>query len=181
MTRTSYIQLAIALSFLALSVGGVVGGVVLLTQERERAEQLTAEIGTKRLEALRVAAAKEALPALATDETAINQYFIKADDIVPFLETLQRTGTRQGAEVEVLAVSADQGGSQHRLSLSLRIVGTFDAVMRTVGSIEYGPYDIALSNVTLDTMGEAGKKGTVWTAATVFTIGTQPGDVPVKK
>ncbi len=182
MTRPSYVQLAIALVIVAVAVGLLTGGVILTNQERAHAESLISDIAAKRLEAMRVAAAKEALPALAADEAAITQFFVKADDIVPFLEKLQTIGTVHGANVEVLSVGAESGKGNHRISISLKITGSFDAVMRTLGTIEYSPFDIALTNVTLDSEKNALKNGgTAWTAAAVFTVGTQPGDSAGKK
>lgn len=175
MMRTQYIHLAVACLIFGLSVGLVAAGMGLISAKRTRAKDLATEVTTKQLETQRVAAAKEALPALAADEQAINQYFVKSDDIVPFLEKLQVAGKTEGAVVQVLSVTGGQAGTQNRISLSLNISGSFEAVMRTIGSIEYGPYDIALTNVTLDSRG-APEKGTTqtWTAAAVFTIGTQP-------
>jgi hypothetical protein len=53
--------------------------------------------------------------------------------------------------------------------MSLRIVGSFDAVMRTLGAIEYQAYDTTLANVTLDT-----PTGENWTASASFLVGTPP-------
>lgn len=182
MTRNSYIQLGVAFVILATAVGALIAATIITNQERERAESLISDIATKRLESMRVAAAKEALPALAADELAITQYFVKADDIVPFLEKLQKTGATQKTVVEVLSVSGDPAKSNTRISISLKITGSFDAVMRTLGTIEYSPYDIALTNVTLEsdrTPSQTG--GVVWTAAAIFTVGTQPGESAAKK
>ncbi len=174
MIRSQYIHLGIALVVFGGAIGLVVASTLMVNAERTRAAALAGEVATKRLETMRVAAAKAALPALAADETAINQYFVKPDDIVPFLEKLQAAGKAEGAVVEVLSVGNGQG-SDHRIALSLRITGSFESVMRTVGGIEYSPYDIVLGNLTLDTQGTKTKAGAPeWTGAAVFTIGTQP-------
>lgn len=182
MMRASFIQLGIAALVLSASVGLVITGSLLIEKEQRHAAQAREEFTQKQTEALKVAAAKEALPALATDEAAINTYFVKPDDIVPFLESLQAIGRARGARVDVVSVDGNQNNPQKRITVSLKITGSFEGVMRTLGSIEYSPHDIALSSLTLDTdLGTEGKSTGVWTGAAIFSIGTQAVTMPQPK
>ena len=63
--------------------------------------------------------------------------------MVGFINGLEAQGQALGTTVSVLSVSAGTG-KQPTFMLSLTIEGTFDTVMRTVGVIEYAPYDISL-------------------------------------
>jgi hypothetical protein len=99
---------------------------------------------------------------------------------VAFLGDLEKQGKAQGAAVEVLSVT-DQDATKRRISLSLKITGSFDAVVRTLGTIEYGPYDAVLTNVTLDSVAAKENAPAVWTAAVVISFGTVPNIAAVKK
>ena len=108
------------------------------------------------------------------DAAEIRQYILGKEDVEPFLETLQSGGRSLGTKIEVLSVSDAPIAGHPRIALSITITGTFDAVMRTLGSIEYGPYDGVLTNLTLDTSGSDIKGASTWTAASVFSLGVRP-------
>ncbi|HEX2792191.1 MAG TPA: hypothetical protein VHO23_00520 [Candidatus Paceibacterota bacterium] len=152
-----------------LALLGVAYGFWYVAVERKSAESaaLAADIDRAIADAERAAATRSALASLAVDERTLENYFLSVDGIVPFLEGLEATGRGTGALVEVVSVS-DTPTSDNRVALSLRISGPFDAVVRTIGRIEYGAYDSRIENLTLDTgFGAAGE----WTAAAVFSIG----------
>lgn len=181
MNRTHFIQLAIAVLILGASIGLLVLSTLAGQSTAKKATELASDIQTKRTETARVAEAGKALPALIAAEETLRTYFVRTDDIVPFLSQLEKQGGAQGAVVEVLSVDSNASSADHRISLSLKITGSYDAVVRTLGVIEYGPYDIVLTNVTLDTLrAPDGKSSGEWTAAAVFSLGTQAID-PVKK
>lgn len=171
MKRTSLIQLVVAIAVLAVVLGVYSFWYSLVGKASVEAAALTEEIRTKSQDSARVAAAKVALESLAKDEAAMRAYLVREQDIVPFLGTLEDTGTSLGAGVEVVSVSAEPKGERSQLQLSLKITGSFDAVLRTLGAIEYGPYDSAIQSVTFDTVPSEGTAA--WTAAATFTLGTQ--------
>ncbi len=181
MKRTPLIQLIVALLILVVSIGLVSVSTLMVQKTTVKATELSAEIEAKRAEATRVEQASKALPALLSAEESIKTYFVRPDDIVPFLGQLEKQGGAQGAVVQVLSVDSNASGADKRISLSLKITGTYDAVLRTIGTIEYGPYDIVLTNVTFDTLrAPDGKTSGEWTAAAVFSLGTQPIEAPKK-
>lgn len=172
MKRISLIQLVVALAVFAAVLGVYGFWYSLVGKSSVEAAALSEEIRTKSQDSARVAAAKVALESLAEDEAAMRAYLVREKDIVPFLGTLEDTGTSLGAGVEVVSVSAESKGERSQLLLSLKITGSFDAVLRTLGAIEYGPYDSAIQSVTFDTVPVEGTAA-VWTAAATFTLGTQ--------
>lgn len=178
MNRSSLIQLAIALAVLASVFGAYAFWYSLVGKSSVEAAALSEEIRTKSQDSARVAAAKVALESLAEDEAAMRAYLVREKDIVPFLSTLEDTGTSLGAGVEVISVSADSKSERSHIQLSLKITGSFDAVLRTLGAIEYGPYDSAIQSVTFDTVPAEVTSIPVWTAATTFTLGTQTEPKP---
>ncbi len=173
MRRFTLIQLSLALALLVgscVAYGFWYAGVRAMSA---RSEALNIELGERTADSARVIAAKEALQNLAADEATVRQYLIRPGDVVAFLEELEGTGSALGATVEVVSVSAEQGTGRGTIALSTKITGSFDAVLRTLGAIEYGPYDSRITGLTFDTVSPG-----AWTAAASFTIGTQATQAP---
>jgi hypothetical protein len=140
--------------------------------ESARAVALGGKIQDAKQSGARVIEAKKELEKASADEAAIRGYFVSTADVVPFLESMQSTGSRFGTQVEVASVSSDAAKPHARLALSLRITGTFDGVERTLGAIEYQPYDTVVQTLTLDTPEGQGGAVPQWTAAVTLSVGT---------
>lgn len=138
-----------------------------LQVSKVKAADLALKLNSRTTELARLADARAALTTLAADEQSLSQYSIQKSAIVPFLEQIQSVGKPLGATVDVLSVADEKSAGHSRVSLSLTISGSFDAVVRTLGAIEYAPYDAVVSNATLDTVGES----KVWTAAVIYSVG----------
>lgn len=167
------IHLAVALiALIAVGVGYAFWyGVVRDT--REAVAALTIDAETKEAAAGQISEARSTLSSLAADEAFFGSYFVSTTTVVSFLESIEATGESLGARVEVASVTP---GSPTRLSVAVRITGSFSAVMRTVGAIEHAPYDITVANLTVDT--NAASEG-AWTATATFSVGTGPAtDAP---
>lgn len=172
MKNLPLIQLVCA-ALLLVVVGGVYAfGYTFVGKASAEAARLATEIRTKSEETTRVVAAKAALVSLVEDEANVRQYLVRPEDIVGFLERLERTGQALGATVEVVSVSADRGTPRGRITLALKISGSFDSVLRTLGTIEYGAFDSTLTSLTFDRP-IVGAEKEEWTAAASFIIGTQ--------
>ena len=74
--------------------------------------------------------------------------------------------------MKVLSVSVDNSSKQTSLVLSLVVSGTFDAVMRTVGAIEFAPYDVLISKLSL-----ANEEKNVWNANLEIVVGSVSANV----
>lgn len=156
---------AIALAALAAYVAEF----TLFSRVREDASAAFSEVARIENENQAIARAKEAIAALEGDEASVASHFVSPDAIVPFLESLERSGEELGTEVEVVSVSSP-GESDGRIALALGIKGSFAAVMRTLGTLEYGNEDLRLSSLTLDTLST--DEGSTWTAAATFSVAT---------
>ena len=93
----------------------------------------------------RIAATRATLAGIANDEAVVQDYFVPEASVVAFIDSLQSHGKALGTAVSVLSVSTVGTTALPALALSLNIKGTFDALMRTIGSIEYSPYDLSIS------------------------------------
>lgn len=169
MNYRAYIPLGIAILIFigSLALYGI--GYSLLSKESERSSKLATQAAQKSTELERVARAHVALSTLQGDETNLDQYAITKSGVVPFLESLQATGRPLGATVNVISVADQKDGKHDRIALSLSITGTFDAVMRTLGTIEYGPYDGVITRVSFDSAGKG-----QWTATLTYSVGLRP-------
>jgi hypothetical protein len=150
-------------------------------KESAIAVELAKQIQEAKQNSTRAEEARRELERATADEAAIQGYFVSTADVVSFLESLQGIGSRLGTKVTVVSVSSVPSKPHAQLQLSLTIAGSFDAVGRTLGAIEYQPYDTVIQNLTLDTpVGEAtaGKKAQ-WTAAVTMLVGTI--DTPITR
>lgn len=168
MMSRSLIHLLVAFGVLA-AVGGVYAfWYYQVEQETVRSQELAVQIATTIERSVTASETGDTLAALAEDEAVIEGYRIKLDEIVAFLERIEGTGRAIGSSVEVVAV-ADKPGADGRIALTVRILGSFDAVLRTLGAIEYGPYDSRITNLTFDTPADS----SAWTAAASLSVAVE--------
>lgn len=171
MKKNSLIRLAVV--FLLCLLAGV-AYVFLYRSVADASDHLASlekEVKQKSNDAARITAAKNTLRTLDVDEASVASYLVLSSDIVPFLERLELIGTELGADVSVVSVAKEKDGSRERLALSLKITGSFESVMRTIGAIEHAPYDITTSQLSVGLTGTTA--GGAWTASGVFWVGTQ--------
>lgn len=161
--RSSFIPLGIAL-LLVLSAGiGYALWHKTVVEASERAAELAGTVEVRSGALAETASARTQLAALTGDEAFVSALFLSVADLVPFLENLEAAGTTFDSAVSVVSVS--DGESADRIRIAFSIAGTFDAVMRTLGSIENKPYASAIENVTIDTAGEG-----TWTATVTLIL-----------
>jgi len=114
----------------------------------EKAIHLTNQIAEKKDTVSNEAVERATLTEIATSEVLIQSYIVPEEKVAAFIEDLQSRGRLQGATVTIMSVSKS-GIEAPTLNLSLSITGKFDAVMRTVGMIEYAPYNLMFSSLNL--------------------------------
>ncbi len=169
MNLKPFIPLVIATAILAVAAGIYGFGYYRLSKGEAKVIELAKQIDTKSLEMERIAKAQATLTTLTADEEALRAYTVDTNDIVAFLERLQSAGAPFGATVEVVSVTQDRAALHNRVTTALSISGSFDAVLRTLGTIEYAPYDGVLTSVNFDTPADA--KGRTWTANVIYSVG----------
>ncbi len=95
-----------------------------------------------------VGAARAEIARISSDEVTLQNYFVPQTGVVSFINFLEGEGRSQGSSVKILSVSPGTG-TPPTLVLKFTIGGTFDAVMRTVGTIEYSQYDLYVSQFSV--------------------------------
>lgn len=141
-----------------------------LSAKSAEAAGLQSQIVTKESAVQQSVATRAILNTVSGQEAAMRSYFVSESNIVGFISDLEARGQALGSTVTVRSVSAGTGGGHPTLELALTIQGSFDSVMRTVGAIEYVPYDLTVSALSL---GVAGKQ--VWHADMTVVVGSFAG------
>ncbi|MBU6490819.1 hypothetical protein KGQ25_01480 [Patescibacteria group bacterium] len=156
----------------ALCIASIIGyGVwyTVVAAQSAAVANLENQISTKIQIVSRVSSAQTALAGIAGDEAAVQSYFVPETGVVAFINDLEARGRVLKADVSVLSVSS--GGTKTHPTFAFIIVvkGPFDAVMRTVGAIEYAPYALSLSSLSLgqDPTGD-------WSASLNLLVGSVP-------
>jgi len=121
----------------------------IVSDESASVANLQNQIDTKTEAANRAASARATIAEIASGENALQGYFVPQTGVVAFINGLEAQGQALGTMINVLSVSAGTG-KRSTFVLSLTVKGTFDAVMRTVGVIEYAPYDLSLTQFSLN-------------------------------
>lgn len=97
----------------------------------------------------RIASVRATLDKITGDEAIVQGYFVPETGVVAFINDLEARGHLVGSTVSVLSVTTGGTPVQPTLVLTLTANGTFDAVMRTIGTIEYAPYALSISELSL--------------------------------
>jgi hypothetical protein len=170
--KSPYLHLIIWLSICAATLVGYGFWYNTVTGESATVADLQSQIDTKTETSTRVAAARSALAEISGDESLVQSYFVPDTGVVPFIDDLESRAQVQTATMKVLSVSTGGTAKQSNLTLlfTISIDGTFDAVMRTVGSVEYAPYDLSVSKLSVSKEGK-----NAWHADLELIIGSVSG------
>lgn len=138
-----------------IAVSGAYGAwYTTVSHKSNEVANLQSQIDAANENAGRIALAKTAISEIVMDEERMKNYFVSESSVVSFINELEALGTSGGAAVTVLSVSKGGTSLAPTLLLSLSIQGTFDAVMSTVGAIEYVPYDVSITTLSVEQNGK---------------------------
>ena len=147
--KSSLHQLIVAICICITVIAGyAVWHTVLSTMDTVIAK-LESDILIKTEKANKIAATRAMLSGIAGDEAGIRDYFVPETGVAAFIDSLEAYGREQGSTVSVLSVSTESLPMRSILTISLTVKGTFESIMRTVGVIEYGPYELSISKLAV--------------------------------
>lgn len=167
--KSSLIHMTVWISIFVVTIVGHGFWYSAIANKSAETASLQNQIDTKNETAGRIAAARTALSEIAGDEEAVRSYFVSETEVVSFIGALEARARAQSASMKVLSVSVDNSSKQPSLLLSLSMSGTFDSVMRTIGAIEYAPYDLAISRLSL-----AKEEKKIWNANVELVVASVP-------
>lgn len=147
--KSSITHMVVTIVFCIVAIIGYgIWYAALYTKSTEVAT-LESDIRTKTAAVARIAATRAALEGVANDEEVVHGYFVPADGVVTFINSLETQSKTLGASLSVLSVATGGTTLQPTLELALTVKGKFEAVMQTVGAIEYLPYGISVSSLSI--------------------------------
>jgi len=164
--KSPLLHLTLSILICAVALAGYGYWYSTISNKSVAVATLEQEIKAKTETISRIAVARATLAEIAEDEAAVQAYFVPEAKVVSFITDLQARASAVSASLKVLSVSTS-GGKKPTLTLSLAVDGTFDAVMRTIGAVEYAPYHLSIARVTL---GENGKGA--WHAELSIVVGS---------
>ncbi|MFZ1987882.1 MAG: hypothetical protein WAV21_02525 [Minisyncoccia bacterium] len=173
--KNPIIHLLVAGALFVCVLLGYVGAYTLLTNASLKDTDLAKRLVEKTENASAVAEASTLLANVSAEQANVDRYLVSSREIVPFLEQFQRTGKILGSVVTVVSVSENASPRPH-LNLALKVEGSFEGVLHTVGAIEYAPYDITVTTLTLST--SAGPDVAPWSAAMALSVGAKATSTP---
>lgn len=147
--KSSPYHLIVAVTMCVAAIVGYGIWYATISAKSSAVADLQNQIDTKTETVSRIAATRATLADVANDEATVQAYFVPETNVVAFINSLETYGKTLGAKVSVLSVSKGGTAAQPALALSLSANGTFDAVMRTIGAIEFAPYDISISSLSV--------------------------------
>lgn len=131
------------------------------------------QVAEKSQDATRTDALRAILAEIEGDEALVQGYFVSEDRVAAFIDGLEARGRALGAGVVVSSVANADTEGHTALALVLVVSGSFEAVMRTVGAIEYAPYDLTITSLILTHEPKGG-----WRADLKLTVGSAPRVAP---
>ncbi len=147
--KSPSLHLALALAVCLVTIAGYGFWYSAVSSKSAEVAGLQDQITTESENLSRIASARVALAEIAGDEKTIQGYFVSEADVVSFINDLEQRGLAEKAVVHVLSVSKGGSAAHPALLVALTIKGTFDSVMRTVGDIEYAPYALSISSLSV--------------------------------
>ncbi|MDO8566726.1 MAG: hypothetical protein Q7R58_01070 [bacterium] len=158
--------------WIIISVATVIGQgfwYSVITKKSAEVADLQNQIDTRTETANRIELARTALAEIAGNESAVQSYFVPETSVVSFINNLESRAREQTATMKVRSVSAGGSAAQPTLILAITVSGTFDAVMRTIGAVEYAPYNVVVSKLSL-----MNERKNMWGANLELTVGSVP-------
>lgn len=145
--KSSLPQLGVVIVLCGISGTGLWLWYAIIAQQSAEVALLQQQIHVKSGAIARIATAQTVFTEIEKDEQTLRGYLVSEGGVVSFIDMLEEKGRLLGTTVNVLSVSASGSSAFPVLELTLAIKGSFDSVMRTVGSIEYAPYAISVQTL----------------------------------
>ena len=95
---------------------------------------------------------RELVASTEADRQELLSHLVSSDKIVEFIEFMEKLGTKAGSTVTLSTFSSEDDsakapGSVTVVNASVRVVGSWAAVMKTVGLLENLPYEASFDRV----------------------------------
>ncbi len=174
MNRFTLIHFSIALAILVLTTGGYWLWQSQLGVVQNDISSLTTKIVGKEKTLVYARNANKDLASLESTGLTMHNYLISNGNLVAFLAELEGIGKYVDASISTMSVMPKLSTHHPMLRVSVKIIGSFGSVMRSIGAIENMPYYVVVDVITVDhaaPLTSASKK-TDWTALVTLSVGS---------
>ena len=89
------------------------------------------------------------MPSVSAGESLVQQYVVSESAVPKVVSDLEARGRAQGGKMDTVSVNSSGKGADAKLLVILSIRGTFDQVMRAVAAIEYAPYALTVTSLSV--------------------------------
>lgn len=144
--KTKLILILSILGFLA-ALGGYVYVFHMVAVAGADTASLQVETSALEVKESKIGELKKTLASIQAEEPVLNSYFIDANDIVPFLETIEDYGRKTNVTVKFNSVDIKQ--SPAALSVLLVSKGTFTDLYHFISLVEAAPYQFTVTSANL--------------------------------
>jgi len=168
--KSLFLHLIIALIVCVLALAGYGMWYSFISAKSASVTALQNKIDAQTEAVSRMNTTRAAFSEIAGDEAIVQSYFVPETGVVAFIDGLEARGRALGTTMNVLSVSTENSSTQPVLVFDLVVKGTFDAMMRTIGIIEYAPYAISIAALSV---GQDTKDN--WHANLKLLVGSVPG------
>lgn len=151
------------------TLGGYAFMYQMISDKSVALSEIENQIQEKDVAEASITIARSSLSRLEDEEVLVQGYFVPETNVVSLINDLEALGRSEGAVVGVVSVSKKTVGTHPAFGLNLSISGTFDAVMRTIGAIEFGPRE-----TTVSTLSVAHDDKNTWHANMEVLVGATP-------
>lgn len=174
--RSSLLHLSVWILICIVMIVGHGFWYSIIVNKNSTVASLQNQIDTKTETAKRVISERTALSEISSYESVVQNYFVPETRVVSFIDELETRARAQSAVMKVLSVSVGDAKKRPTLVFSVTVSGAFDALMRTLGVIEYAPYDISISKLSIVKDGRND-----WHANMELIVGSMPSSPTTKK
>jgi hypothetical protein len=136
--------------FLLATVAFYVFLYISIQKKGETVATLRAETAALEMQESEIGRLRTNLVSTEAERGRITSYFIEEDDVVPFLETIERYAESVGASVKfnTIAIAKDPLS----LNVALTAEGTFADLYRFTSLLETAPYEIVINTAKLEVL-----------------------------
>lgn len=151
MFRSRYI---IPLGLLTVLVLGALGGYFyfhsILKDTAQSTTDAMTEIANEQLSQSNIFALKKTIKETEADRDTLQSYFVKEDEVVVFIESIESLGKKTNTTVQITQAQASQDPKKpSTLFISLSSSGTFSDVTHFLVLLENLPHDISVDKVLM--------------------------------
>ena len=143
----------------ATAIGVFLFLLISIGREMDAHQELQGKVALAEIRESKLEQLHESVRAITADRDLLDSYFLREEEIVSFLETIESLAYDPGTDVAVTSVdqgNTAQGGNFTTLNLSIDVQGPWVAVFLEFSLIETLPVPLVVHQATIDVINAQG-------------------------